>query len=308
MEKIKFALTTSLLLTFQTLSLAVPARAQGPIAALDTNGIVYQVDTKTGALTEKTEEAFTDFSLGGTVRRGGKFYYVVAPAGLSENALYTSILKSGTLIHVDLDRDDDVRALFLKGNKLYGIFYDGNAGSAGLYRIAPTTGVTTLILDLSDLNVEPIAGAITQIENTFYMLVKPEANSAQRQLLRFKVKSGSAQLFDVVDGTGNPVLCDKLKINAAQKAFVCLAQAAAETQVNVCRVSLKGKTTCVATLTDILRVGSGHTMLSNNGKTFYAFVYAPGEPDNQRLIKFNAKGVIKSNLSISTIMIGAHFQ
>ncbi|RIL11374.1 MAG: hypothetical protein DCC75_02460 [Proteobacteria bacterium] len=297
-----------ILFAFVILSSAIsPLQAQGQIAGLDTNGISFQVNSRTGEFTTDTEEAYTSFSLGGTARKGNKLYYVVVPSGSTENAIYTVDLNTDTISHVDLDRSESVRAMFFKGRKLYGIFYDGTAGSHALYRIDPSSGATTLVLDLADLDLEPIPGAFAPFGRFYYVLAKPEADSAQRRLLRFKAKSGSAQVFEVVDSSNNPVLCDKLKPKASKNNFVCLASNAGETQVSVCRMTLTGKATCLATLDGIERIGGGHTMLAADQKVYYAFVYAPGEPDNQRLIKFNSRGAIKSNLTLSTISIGAHF-
>ena len=298
------------LLSFLILFIALSAStyAQGAAVALDTNGAILRVDIKTGALTEKAAEALNNFILGATARNGGKFYYVGEPSGSTEKALYTVKIGTGQIGHIDLDRNDQVRDLFFNGNKLFGIFYDGNAGTAGIYRINVKTGVTTLIIDLSTLDIEPIAGAITSYGKFYYILAKPESDSSQRRLVRFTTKTASApQVLDVVDSTNSPVLCDKLKPNVSKKNFVCLASKNSETQVDVCRLTLKGKATVLSTLPNILRVGGGHTMLTLNQKDYYAFVYAPGEPNNQRLIKFTAKGTIKSNLAIDGIMIGGHF-
>lgn len=290
------------------LSLPNGALAQGSATGLDTNGITFDIDPKTGTLTTLTEESFANFSLGGTTRTRDTFHYVVSPAGSQENAIYTVDLKTKTVGHVDLDRSDAVRALLTQGKKLFGIFYDGNAGTSGIYRIDPATGVTSLVLDLSELDVEPIAGAITQVGKFFYALVKPETDSGRRQILKFKLKAGSASLVDVVDAQGAPVLCDKFKPAKSEKSFVCLAQAASETQVNVCKVQLNGRAKVLNVLPSVERVGSGHTMMTADRKSFYAFVYAPNEPNNQHFVKFTPKGVVKSDVPLSTISIGAHFK
>lgn len=284
------------------------AHAQGAIAALDTNGAVLQVDTATGTLSVKATAELDGYVLGGTARRAGKFYFVAQPDNSSQNALFSVVLSSGASSQVALDRNDDVRALFFVGKKLFGVFYNGNEGSAGVYRINLTTGITTQVLDLSALDIEPIAGAFAKLNEFYYMLAKPESDSGQRRLLKFKPKAGSAKLFDVVDGSAAPVLCNKLKPNLAKNNFVCLAEANSETQVNVCKLSQKGKATVLSTLPEVRRVGSGHTMLTRNGLVYYAFVYHPEEENNQRLIKFTAKGVVKSNTPINGIAIGAHFQ
>lgn len=177
-----------------------------------------------------------------------------------------------------------------------------------MYRINPATGVTTLILDLSDLNVDPIAGAITQYGGFLYMLVKPEIDANRRQLLKFRLKAGSAVLSEIVDRNQLPVQCDKLKTNTARKEFVCLASAADETQVNFCRLGLTGRATCLNTLLGIERVGGGHTMLTFDESSYYAFVYVPGEPNAQHLIRFTNRGVIRSNIAADAISIGAHFE
>lgn len=300
-----------LLLLVFLVAFAIPSvglAADGPIVGLDTNGATFEFNPKTGAATPKTNEPFNAFSLGGTARRDGKFYYVVEPSGLTDNAIYTVVLKTSAISHVALDRDDPVRAMFFKGKKLFGVFYNGNTGLAGVYKINPVTGATTQVLDLSALDIEPITGAIAELNGFYYMLVKPEIDSTRRQLLRFKTKANSASVTEVVDASNVPVLCERLEPNFKKNNFVCMASAAAETQVNVCKLTLKGKATCTATLPNILRIGGGHTMLSADGKSYYAFVYAPGEENNQRLIKFTSKGVIKSNLVLSTILIGAHFK
>lgn len=289
------------------LSISTPVSAQSPIAALDTNGAVLLIDAKTGEITPKAEEPLSGFSLGGTARATNTLYYVAEPTGSDENSIYTVSLKSGTVTHVDLDRSESVRALFVNKRKLYGVFYDGTLGSAGVYRIDPATGVTTLVLDFSSLDLEPIAGSVVSFGGFYFLLAKPEADSGQRKMLRFKLKSSGAVVIDVLDKAGAPVLCNKMKPNAATQRFVCLAQDLAETQVSVCRLSLKGKAVCSAALSGVLRVGSGHTMLTPDQNRYYAFVYAPGEPDNQRLIRFNARGAVKANIPLSTIAIGAHF-
>ena len=281
--------------------------ASAQIEGLDTNGSLFQVAQRSGAFTPGVSNPFTSYSLGGTTRKANTFYYVAVPSGGTENALFSVQLKTGVTSQVDLDRNDSVRALFFNGKSLFGVFYDGNAGTAGVYKIQPTTGVTTLVLDLSTLDVEPIAGAFTRNEKTFFMLVKPEIDATRRQLLSFRLRAGSAKLVEIADASALPVTCDKLEINAARKDFVCLASAAAETQVNFCRLSAAGRATCLNTLPGILRVGGGHTLLTLDRARYYAFVYVPGEPDNQRLIKISGRGVIQSNVSIPAISIGAHF-
>lgn len=292
---------------FISLLLSPSLWAQGLIAGLDTSGIVYQMHHRTGALTSRSNEAFTSYSLGGTARRAGKFYYIAVPSGESENALFTVVLRTGAIQHIDLDRSEDARALFFVGRKLYGIFYDGGIGFAGLYRINLSTGVTSEVLDLSELNVEPLAGSFSSVGGFFYMLTKPESDASQRNLLRFKARHGSARLFPVIDRSSNPVLCNKLKPNAANGNFVCLASDLAETQVDVCRLSLRGRATCLNTIPNIERIGGGHTMLTQDQNVYYALGYAPGEPDNQHLIRFNSRGVVRADTAIDTIFIGAHF-
>lgn len=285
------------------------ALAKPPVmGALDTNGITFKLKTTTGEITQSDEQTLSGFSLGGTARRGGRFYYIAKPSGSSENSLFIVSLKTGILDIVDLDRDDDVRAMFFKGRKLYGMFYNGGTGLCGLYKINPSTGATSLVLDLGDLDIEPIAGSLAEYQGSYFMLVKPEIDSSQRKLLRFKTKSSGATSVDVTDASQVPVMCNKLKPRQATQSFTCLAQNAIETEVMVCNLTLRGRATCKDPLPDIVRVGSGHTMLTADERSYYAFVYAPGEPDNQRLIKFNAAGTIKSNIVLDRIYIGGHFK
>lgn len=285
------------------------ACADSSLVGLNTDGTVYSVDLATGALTEKAQEALSNFTLGGITRRNNNLYYVGTPSGSSENAIYKVAISTGVISHVDLDRaagDDDVRTLFFHNKKLYGIFYNGTAGTAGLYRINPTTGVTRQIIDLSTFDVEPVGGAFTRLGEFFYVLVKPESNSGLRQLLRFRIKAGSVKTFDVETTNGTPVLCDRIKVNSARGNFMCLASPST-TQVDVCRLGLNGRATCLGTLTGVERIAGGHTMVTPNGRLFYAFVYAPGDSSAQRLIKFNGKGILKTTKVIDTIIIGAKF-
>lgn len=283
------------------------ASAQGAVGLLDTNGTIFQLDHRTGVMTTRAESILSGYNLGATTRRGDKFYFVSEPEGSDENAIFTVSLKTGAISYVDLDRAEDVRALFFKGTKLFGIFYDGTSGFAGLYRIAPSTGVTTFVLDLATLDIDPIPGAITQIGSWYYMLVRPEIDSSRRQILRFKPRAGSTSLTEVTDGNLSPVRCDKIQPNKAGTKLVCLASDSEETTVNVCRLAFNGTATCLTTLAGILRVGGGHTLLGPYNNKYYAFVYAPGEPDNQRFIQFTANGTLRANTTLDTISIGAHF-
>lgn len=301
-----FALLFSLILSVSSTALAA-----NKLIGLDTNGIVYSIDPKSGTLTKLSEEAFTSFSLGATVNSKAKFYYVVTPSGASENALYTLDLKSNALTHIDLDRSESVRDLFFVKNALYGVFYNGNAGTLGVYKINPATGVTTLVLDMSDLNVEPLPGSISQLNGFNYLLVKPETDGTKRQLLRFKTRAGSAKLSsDIVTATNTLVTCDKLKPNAAKTNFVCLASVQSggtDVQVDVYQLKQNGKAAFVKTLAGLVRVGSGHTMLTSDQKTYYALGYNASDANNQRLIKFTSKGVVKTDSAVATIFIGANF-
>ncbi len=291
-------------------SVTIPfhAQAQNALAGLDTTGAVFEIAPKTGVVTPVVEEAINGFVLGATTRHLGKFYYVAQPSGTTQNALYTAVLKTGALSHVNLDRNDSVRALFFRKKQLYGIFYDGNLGTAGLYKIAKLTGVTTLVLDLSTLDLEPIAGAFADFRDSYYMLAKPESDSTQRRLVRFKASAKAPVVMNVVDSLGAAVLCNHFKPNAKRQSFVCLASAAGETQVDFHRLALNGVATYVSTLPGILRVGSGHTLATLDQNRYYAFVYVPGEPDNQHFLKLSSKGAILSNVTLDRISIGAHFQ
>lgn len=283
--------------------------AESSLLGLDTNGIVYDINTKTGALTKKAEEAFTSFSLGPIARRKGTLYYIATPSGASENAIYTVSTTNGTISHVDIDRssgDDNASALFFKGKKLYAIFFNSTSGNGGVFKINPTTGVTTQIVDISDLDIDPIGGSFARIGNFFFILGKPNGDSSARRLIRFRLKAGSAKVFEVKAADNSPVLCDRIKLNKVRLDFVCLASPST-TQVSVCRLSPSGKAKCFNTLDNVERVAGGHSMMSANGKQFFAFVYAPGDSNSQRLIKFSPKGIVKSTQTISTIIIGAKF-
>lgn len=284
------------------------AKAQGAIGGLDVNGAFYNINQKNGEIAWKGESPLNAFELGATARSANDLYYVAQPSGTTQNTLYKASLKSGTITQTALDLGDPVRAMFFKGKKLFAIFHNGTTGTTGLYQINTKTGSTKLILDLAELNIEPIPGAITQSGNFYYLLGKPETDYSKRVLIKFKAKAGSAvTTTEIVDSSAAPVLCDKIKINPSKKNFVCLASNSDETEVQVCKVTANGVATCSGAISGILRIGSGHTLLSRDGKIFYAFGYAPDEPDNQRLIKFNSKGVIKGNGVVSTIIIGAHF-
>lgn len=296
---------------FIALVFSTPVWAAAPtLVGLDTNGNVYQIDLTTGALTEKAADELHSFTLGGIARKKNTLYYVAAPSGSSENSIYTVNLKDSSFLHVDLDRaedDDDVRAMFMSGKKVYAVFYNGTAGTAGVYLIDPLTGVTTLVLDLSDLNVEPIGGAFARIAPYYYLVVKPESDSTRRQLLRFKLKAGSTQLTEILATDGiTTTSCDRIKATAKHKSFVCLATVTSS-QVDVCKLKLNGQATCLNTLANVERVAGGHSLSTPNEKTFYALVYAPGDSSAQRLVKFNAKGVLQSTLTVNSIVVGIRF-
>jgi hypothetical protein len=293
-------------LSIYTLFKPIYSVAETTLVGLATDGSVYDVNKKTGALTLKANEAFTSFSLGAIARNKNDIYYVAAPSGSTENSLFTANIKSGVISHVDLDRSDEVRALFFNGGKLYGIFYNGSAGTAGVYQIKIKTGVTKLVLDLSSLSAEPVGGAFARHGAFFYTILKPNNNQEARQLLQFKTKSGSAKVNNITTKDGSNVKCDRLKRNKTKQNFVCLASTSSS-QVDIYTLGLKGKATFQNTLSNVERIAGGHTMMSPDEKTFYAFVYAPGDSNSQRLIKFTAKGVVKSTSTVSSIIIGARF-
>lgn len=299
-------LTLALPLWLGTLS--PKAQAQGKSLAIDTNGISFEVNHSTGDTTKKSEESLNNFNLGATARNGDQLLYVAAHGGGTEPQLHIADTKTGAISHIDLDRDDPVRALFFDKKKLYGVFYNGNLGTAGIYRINQTSGVTTLVLDLSDLDLEPIPGAVSSSGSYFYMLARPEAASQERRLIRFRTRGGTPKITAVTDADGAIVQCDKLQPNTAWKGFMCLASDTTNTVVNACRLSLSGRARCLKTLLNILRVGTGHTMLTLDQKSYFAFVYVPNEPNNQHLIKFNSRGVMVKDFRLTTIMLGAHFR
>ncbi|MBX7138676.1 MAG: hypothetical protein K1X83_11900 [Oligoflexia bacterium] len=285
-------------------------RAEQKFAAFNTSESVFEVTPSDATLSLITQSELTSFSLGASTRLGNTLYYVAAPSGSSENALFKVNLKTTALTFVDLDRsgdDDEVRALFIRRGKLYGIFYNGNAGSVGLYRITPATGATTLVLDLSDLDAEPVPGAIAQVLGVPYMIFKLNSDANRRLLVKFGSTVSSIRSKEILDSDQNPISCEKIKFNLPRAKFVCLASAESQTQVKVCKVTLAGRASCSSALSGIERVAGGHTLLTPNQKIYYALVYAPGEPDNQRLIKFTPAGVVKSNQIVNTLLIGAHF-
>ncbi len=286
-----------------------PVLAAPTLVALSTDGVIYQVDTVTGVQTEIVHPETANFTLGGIARKKNNLYYISTPSGSDQNAIYTINVKTGEGTFIDLDRaqgDDEVRALFFSGKKLYAIFYNGTAGTAGLYQLDPKTGVTTQKLDWSDLNVEIIGGSFVQSGKFFYVLVRPENDNTVRKLLKFRFKAASVKLLDLVDKSDLPVLCDRIKVNSKSGNFVCLASPT-DSQVDVCKVTPLGKATCLGTLENVKRVGGGHTFVSRDGKNFFAFVYEPDDVDHQTLIQLNARGVIKSRTSLDSIMVGAQF-
>lgn len=283
------------------------SQAAPSLVGVNTDGTVYQIDTTTGALTMKAQEQTSSFSLGGFTRKSNKVYYIAAPSGTSENSIYTLVLKTGLLTHVDLDRSDEVRALFFSGQKLYAVFYDGNQGTVGLYRVNPTTGVTKLVADFSSLDVEPIGGAYAKLGDFYYMLAKPNTDSTLRRLLRFKLRATGAKLFNVVTSAAAPITCDRLKVNQAKQNFVCLASPTTS-QVDVCKLKPNGVASCSATLANVLRLAGGHTMMTPNEKTYYALVYEIGDENSQRLIQFTPAGAVKRFVTVSSIVVGADFQ
>lgn len=280
--------------------------AQKTLIGLATDGSIYQVDLATGVVTLKGGEEISDFSLGGATRKRSTFYYVATPSGSSEKALYTFNINTAVLSHVDLDRNDSVRALFLQGRRLYAVFYNGDAGTGGVYRIDPTTGVTTLIVDLDSLAIEPIGGAFAKLGRFFYLIGQPESDSTQRRLIRFKLKAGSALAKEITTTDSIPVVCDRLKVNERMQNFVCLATVS-ETQVDVCRLRANGIATCLNTLSDVKRLAGGHTMVTPNERIYYSFTYSPTDDNDQHLVKFNARGQVKSSVLIDPIIVGAAF-
>ena len=302
---------TSLLLSLVALifvaSLSAPAQAATTLVGLNTSGTLYQIDPKSGALTQVADEQITSFTLGGLTRQNKTLYYVAAPSGTSENAIYTLNLKTKALNHVDLDRGDDVRALFTNGKSLYGVFYNGSSGSIGVYKINSSSGVTQLIVDLSALGLDPVGGSFAKLKSDYYLLSKPNSDSAQRTLVRFKLKAGSAKLVTVANKSGGAaVLCDRIQPNTKKNNFVCLASTSS-TQVDVFNLGTDGKAKFLATLAGIERLAGGATMTTSDEKSYYALVYATGESNNQRLLKISSKGVIKNNATINTLIVGAQF-
>ena len=288
-------------------SLCAPAYAATTLVGLNTSGTLYQIDPKSGALTQLADEQITSFTLGGLTRQNKTLYYVAAPSGTSENAIYTLNLKTNQLIHVDLDRSDDVRVLFTNGKALYGLFYNGSSGAIGVYKINATSGATQLIVDLSSLGLDPVGGSFAKLSKEYYFISKPNSDSTQRTLVQFKLKANSAKLVTIVNNSGGAaVLCDRIQPNTKSKSLLCLASTGS-TQVDAFRLGKNGKAKFLSTLSGIDRLAGGATMSTPDQKSYYAFVYAAGESNNQRLLKLSAKGKIKSNLTISTLIVGAQF-
>lgn len=301
------------LLVCSLLFFCMPVRlvADSTLLGYNTNGDVYQIDPATGGLTLKAGEEIHSFDLGAIARVKSTLFYLAAPAGVVENSLFTANTKTGSITHLDINRqdpDDDASMLFFDSRKLYGLFYNSSAGTLKLYHINLNTGVTTLRKDLSTLNVEPIAGSVARSGKFFYFLAKPSSDSARRQLVRFSINSKLVKVSEVqTKGSDKtPVLCDRLKRIGLTANFLCLASPTS-TQVDAYRLQPSGVATFLTTLSNVERLAGGHTMLSPDGKSFYAFVYAPGESNNQRLIKLNAAGLIKSNVTVDTLIVGARF-
>lgn len=294
------------LLAVSLLTLVAPrAQAQTDLVGINTSGDVYQINTSDGTLTLKAQEAVTTIDLGAIARKKNLLFYVAAPSGSSENSLFKVSISTGAITKVDLDRNDTAKSLFFNGNKLYGIFYNSSTGDSGVYKINITTGATTLLVDLSAINAEPLGGAIARQGAFFHTIVKPTEET--RQLLRFKLKANSAVVNDIKSPTGTDIKCDKIKPHPSLPSFVCVASTSS-TQVDVCKLSLKGVARCGGTLTSIIRIGSGHTMM-RSGKRYYVFGYAAGEPNNQRLVSFNAAGKELASPAIAngSLFVGARF-
>ncbi len=287
------------------------ATAETTLIGYNTSGDVYQIAPVTGALTLKAQEQLHSFTLGAIARKKSTLYYIAAPGGATENAIYTVNTATAAISHVDLDLaddSDDATHLFFAGKNLIGLFYNSNTGVFRAYAINTTTGVTTLKQDLSSLDVEPIGGAISRIGKFIYILAKPQSDTSRRTLVRFKVGANTAKLFEVVTkgATPQPVLCDRIKLIRDSLTFLCLASPST-TQVDTYRVTPAGKAKFLSTLTGVDRVAGGHTLVTPNEKVFYAFVYAAGESNNQRVLKISALGQVKANVSINTFIVGARF-
>lgn len=290
--------------------LASTAFAKPDVVGVSTSGLIYRIDLKTGDLQDLGGEQIHNFNLGGIVRDKNTLQYIAVPSGSDANALYTADLKKGTLTHAGLGKvagADDVRVMIKKGKKLFGIIYDGNAGAHGLYKIDAKTGSPILVADYSALNVEPIPGNITFLDSYYYTLVKPETDPTKRQLMKFRLNSKAPTLIDVVAADGASVPCDKVKVINKSKEFICLASISNE-RVDACKISLKGVTTCTKTLENVVRIAGGHTLMSFDGRKFYALVYQVGDENSQHLIEFNAKTGIKSSLAIPSVLIGAQLE
>lgn len=299
-------LNTLFLSLIAGLCVTFPAYALNTLVGLTSDGRVVQIDTTTGALTDIVQQEITNFSLGAIARKKDTLYYVAAPSGTNEYSIFIANLKTPLLIPYDLDRNDEVRALFLNGKKVQGIFYDGTAGTVGIYRIDPISGVTTLITDLSALSVEPVGGTVVRSNDSFYALVKPNIDSTRRQLLRFSLKGTKPTVVDIKAADGSAVLCDRIQATADGKGLVCVASPST-TQVTVCKLTFKGIATCGTTLTSLERVAGGHTLVTANKKIFYVLGYAPGDQNSQRLVSFNKSGVVKSTITIPAIITGLRF-
>ncbi len=102
---------------------SVSTFAQGTLVGVTTDGSVDEINRRTGALTPKATVS-SNYDLGATARRGNILYSVGKPAGSDERAIYTTKISSGEVTVVNLDRNESVSALFMKGKKLFGIFSD----------------------------------------------------------------------------------------------------------------------------------------------------------------------------------------
>lgn len=293
---------------------ATPALSQNNIAGVATDGSIYLIDPKTAVTTKVAESALTTFEAG-AIRQNNTFYYVGAPSGTTENALFKADLKTGTISFVDLDRSDHVAVLFHRGKQFFAIFYDGTLGTRGLYQINKLTGATTLVQDLTSVFPgDPVLGAFARQRDKFLVLARDNSNSATRHLATIRLtRSGKRATIQTVriqsnsSGTTADVSCDKIKSFAlaapkvGKTKLMCIA-ALDTTSVAPCLLNLNGTAKCAAAVSGIERTASGHTLVTD-GKAFYFFGYAHGE-SVQRLVQIDRKlGVVGIPLLSSQALI-----
>lgn len=296
-----------------------------PVAGYSNDGILWEVSFKKqaiypeGGLTIPLPEPDEDGALsrgislstddpGASARRGNTLYVITKGVDESVNTLFIQGITGRLNEHVTLDRSDSVRALFFKGRNLFAIFYNSDMGSAALYSINPVTGVSTLVLDLTEFGIEPLHGALTTVDGFYYLLAKSISDADRRILLKFRLSAGSASALNISDQHGDAVQCEKIRANPAKKNFVCLAPNVEKTRVNVCRVTSNGIATCGRALRGAARLELGPSLMSEDGKSYWAIVRTRNDTgESNTFLNFSADGKVLLKDTIPYGLLLANF-